>query len=98
MVVSATDAPEVDTTDGTGYVLVALDLVDEKTLFIFKILVASATVVMFNVMSLVVFHVLDILEVARAVGIGAIHPTLRALAVGIGSRRGLAGHFSRCSS
>ena len=77
MNITTTLAAKLDAADGTDDVPVALDLVDQQTLFVFKVLVASLAVFMSWVMGFVFLHVVDGGEEASAVAIGAGHLAAR---------------------
>ena len=85
---TTSSALEVDSTDGTGNVVVAArlaqtQLVNKQSHFVFEILVTFATVVMFRILGFMGFHVLNSPECARAVLVGAMHS----------DQRGWVGHF-----
>jgi hypothetical protein len=69
--VAAALTSELDTTDDAGDVAITLDLVEEETLFVFKVLVALAAVVMVRRDDLVLLHVFDGVEEGLAADDGA---------------------------
>lgn len=73
MDVTTTFAAKLDAADGTYDVSVAFNLVDQQTLFIFKVLIASLAVLMSRIMSFVLLHLVDGGEELSAVAIGARH-------------------------
>lgn len=73
MPVTASLASKIDAADGTDYVLVAFNLVDQVSFLVLEVFVAADAVFVFRGAALVFLHLPDGVETTRAVGKSAEH-------------------------